>query len=115
MPRSLALLSLLATLGLAACDEMPMPTEPDGGIGDGGGQPMPVEPDGGIGDGAGDTCGVAGLREFIGQDESVVAATLFTNPIRIVRPGDMVTMDFNPQRINFRVGEDGLIDEITCG
>lgn len=29
--------------------EQPIPVEPDGGIGDGGGQPMPVEPDGGIG------------------------------------------------------------------
>ncbi len=39
--------------------DMPMPVEPDGGIGDGAGplpdlgdQPIPVEPDGGIGDGA---------------------------------------------------------------
>jgi hypothetical protein len=117
MPRSLALLPLLGLLALAACDTAPMPTEPDGGIGDGGGAPLPVEPDGGIGDGAGevDTCGLAGLQEFIGQDASTVTATLFTSPIRIVRPGDMVTMDFNPARINFRLGPDERVAEITCG
>ena len=133
MTRSLALLSTLALLGLAACDEMPMPTEPDGGIGDGGGLPMPTEPDGGIGDGAGlpiptepdggigdgagpgDTCGLAEVQDFIGENESVVMATVFVNPTRIIHPGDSVTMDFNPERINFRVGPGGLIEQITCG
>src|SRR5687767_6853130 len=113
MTRSLALLSTLAFLGLAACDEMPMPTEPDGGIGDGGGLPMPTEPDGGIGDGAGlpmptepdggigdgagDTCGLAEFQDLIGENESVVMATVFVNPTRIIHPGDSVTMDFNPE------------------
>ena len=131
MTRSLALLSVLAVLGLAACDEMPMPTEPDGGIGDGGGLPMPTEPDGGIGDGAGlpmptepdggigdgagDTCGLAEFQDLIGENESVVMATVFVNPTRIIHPGDSVTMDFNPERINFRVGPGGLIEQITCG
>lgn len=130
MTRSLALLSVLAVLGLAACDEMPMPTEPDGGIGDGGGRPMPTEPDGGIGDGAGlpmptepdggigdgaDTCGLAEFQDLIGENESVVMATVFVNPTRIIHTGDSVTMDFNPERINFRVSPGGLIEQITCG
>ena len=65
MTRSLALLSTLALLALAACDEMPIPTEPDGGIGDGAGLPMPTEPDGGIGDGAGP--GDVVTEEFVAE------------------------------------------------
>ena len=63
-----------------------------------------------------DSCGAAGLRqEFLGQDVSVLAAATFPAPVRIIRPGDMVTMDFNPNRLNFRLDESGHVVEITCG
>ena len=92
----LALPALLLTL--AACGPVVvLPTEPDGG------------------NGSSDSCGAAGLTEFLGQDASVIAATLFTNPIRVIRPGEMVTMEFNPNRINFEVDGEERIVRIYCG
>ena len=90
------LLALPALLALAACQPVVLPTEPDGGIG-------------------GDTCGAAGLQQFLGQDVSVLAAVLLPNPVRIIRPDEAVTMDFNPARTNIRLDEQDRIVEVTCG
>jgi hypothetical protein len=64
---------------------------------------------------ADDTCGASGLADFIGEDASVVAATTFQTPIRIIRPGDMVTMDFSPERLNFELDELNEIIRVRCG
>lgn len=101
MTRSLCLIPTLALL--AACATPPLADAP-----------MPVEPGGGIGD-TPDSCGLAQAQAFIGQPPEAVNAALFTQPVRVIRPGDLVTMDFNPERLNFRVGEDGLIESVDCG
>lgn len=90
----LALPALLLTL--AACGPIVLPTEPDGGIG-------------------GDSCGTSALQQFLGQPASALDAVRLSQPFRIIRPGEMVTMDYLPERVNFRVGPDGRIVEITCG
>ena len=74
---------------------------------------LPTEPDGGIG--TTDTCGASDLQFFVGQPASALDAVRLSQPVRIIRPGEMVTMDFVPERVNFRVGADGRIFEITCG
>ena len=62
------------------------------------------------------TCDAERLSaEFVGLPSSVLAATTFTLPIRIVRPGDAVTMDFNPNRINFELDDAGRVARVTCG
>lgn len=35
--------------------------------------------------------------------------------IRIINPGDVVTMDFRPDRLNIEIGTDGRIKAIRCG
>ena len=35
--------------------------------------------------------------------------------LRHILPDTQVTMDFRPDRVNFKVNEDGRIAEITCG
>ena len=35
--------------------------------------------------------------------------------IRIIRPGDVVTMDYSETRLNIEVGADGLIKRFRCG
>ena len=35
--------------------------------------------------------------------------------LRHIRPDSQVTMDFRPDRVNFKIDEDGRITEITCG
>jgi hypothetical protein len=36
-------------------------------------------------------------------------------PIRYIAPGDAVTMDFSPSRLNVELGEDGRIKLFRCG
>jgi hypothetical protein len=66
-------------------------------------------------DGSGDTCGLAELASFLGQPASVLDAARFAVPVRVIRPGDAVTEDFNPARVNFRIDEGERIEAITCG
>ena len=52
---------------------------------------------------------------YIGQDASVLDTARFANPVRVIRPGEAVTMDFNPQRLNFELDGLGEIERIRCG
>lgn len=44
-----------------------------------------------------------------------IAATVGERRIRYIGPGDAVTMDFNPARLNVELGEDGRIKLFRCG
>jgi hypothetical protein len=46
----------------------------------------------------------ADIRERVGHDR-----------IRYIAPGDVVTMDFRPDRLNVETGEDGGIKLFRCG
>ena len=103
IPRALP---LLAALALAACEPTPGRPTPPGGAPD----PGPALPDP-----SEDTCGASDLAGLIGQDAGVLDAARFANPVRVIRPGDLVTLDFNPQRLNFELDEAGAIARIRCG
>lgn len=62
-----------------------------------------------------DTCAAAGIQHLVGQDVSALAAVLLPEPVRIIRPDEAVTMDFNPARTNIRLDGNERIVEITCG
>lgn len=89
----LPICALAATLALSACAEVMPATE------------APAE----------DTCGAAAFQNLIGQDVSPVFATTFTTPIRVIRPDDAVTMDFQAERLNFRVDANEIVRSVTCG
>ena len=36
-------------------------------------------------------------------------------PYRIIKPGDAVTQDYSPDRINLNVDETGMVTSVTCG
>ena len=44
-----------------------------------------------------------------------IAATVGRRTIRYIGPGDAVTMDFSPARLNVELGEDGRIKLFRCG
>jgi hypothetical protein len=44
-----------------------------------------------------------------------IAATVGKRPIRYIAPGDAVTMDYSPSRLNVELGEDGRIKRFRCG
>ena len=89
MTRFLAALPLLA---LAACVE-PVTA--------------PVEPDR-------DNCNASALQGLVGQPKSVLTTMLLPAGTRVINPGDAVTMDFRPDRMNVEIGTNGRIEKIGC-
>lgn len=69
---------------------------------------LPVDP-------SADACGAEPLKNLLGQDMSTLAAMTFPDTTRFIGPGDAVTMDFSPRRLNFDLDEDGVILRIWCG
>ncbi len=61
------------------------------------------------------TCGADGFQTLLGQERTAISALRFTGAVRVIGPGDMVTMDFQPQRINFETDRRGRITRIYCG
>jgi hypothetical protein len=65
-------------------------------------------------------CGADKLANWLGVQPSdevkaEIAATVGQRPIRYIAPGDAVTMDFSPSRLNVELGEDGRIKLFRCG
>jgi hypothetical protein len=66
----------------------------------------------------GSPCGARGLQDYVGQDVAVVEATSFQGapgPVRIIRPGDAVTEDYQAARLNFRIDAAGQVAAVDCG
>lgn len=72
--------------------------------------PVGAEPDE-----TGDTCGAASFNRYVGQPSSALDTVRFSQPVRIIPPDTAVTMDFNPERLNFDLDEDGTIVGVRCG
>ena len=62
-----------------------------------------------------DTCGATQHADLIGQDATALERVLILGMVRVTRPGDMVTMDFRAERINFKIDAAENIEAITCG
>ena len=61
-----------------------------------------------------DLCGAQSLQGVIGDpvstlDEGVVADA------RVIRPGDAVTMDYRPDRLNIYLDLQDVVERVTCG
>ncbi len=62
-----------------------------------------------------DTCGGADLQGLVGQSAAVLETMRFSQPLRVVRPGIAVTMDYRGDRLNIEVDAAELIVRVTCG
>ncbi|PYE84284.1 I78 family peptidase inhibitor [Pseudoroseicyclus aestuarii] len=91
---------------LAACGAS---STPPGAVPPTGAQP-PALPDAGQ-----DSCGAAEHGDLVGQPVTALERELILGQVRIQRPGDMVTMDFQPERITFHIDEAERISRIACG
>jgi hypothetical protein len=60
-------------------------------------------------------CPAASLQTLVGQPESAVAAMTFATPMRLLRPGMAVTMDYRPDRLNIEVDRAGRVVRVFCG
>ena len=61
------------------------------------------------------SCSAEALQHLVGQPESAFDPSGFDEPVRIIRPGDAITMDFSLKRLNVEIGPDGRITAIRCG
>lgn len=69
---------------------------------------------------AADECSASKLGSYMGQAAgsdtmAKIRQTIGHERIRTINPGDAVTMDFRPDRLNVEVGEDGRIKRLRCG
>ena len=91
---------VLPFLVLAACDMPPVsPPQPA----------VPIPP------AAQDTCSAARYANLVGQDATALERVLIMGQVRVIRPGQAVTMDFRPDRINFNINAENLVASIRCG
>ncbi|MCE2739536.1 MAG: hypothetical protein LW703_14525 [Rhodobacter sp.] len=74
-----------------------------------GGPVSPVPP------AAEDTCGAADLASLVGQPVSRFNAEARAGPARVIRPGQPVTMDYNPLRLNVLLDADDRMVAFRCG
>jgi hypothetical protein len=94
---------MVAGLGLALVVSACVPvTEPYPGGGD------PVG--GGV-----NQCGALDLQYLVGAPARDLDRMRFNKPVRVIYPDTAVTMDFNPERLNFNIDPSGRIMRVTCG
>ena len=58
------------------------------------------------------TCNADNWAELIGKPEEALYGA-YAN-LRVIKPGDPVTEDFNPNRLNAVIGVDGRIKSFGC-
>ncbi|GIX15104.1 MAG: hypothetical protein KatS3mg118_3063 [Paracoccaceae bacterium] len=63
-----------------------------------------------------DACGAARLQRFVGRPYAELRPRLDPRlPTRVLRPGDVVTMDYRADRLNVELDRRGRIRRIRCG
>lgn len=60
-------------------------------------------------------CGASGYANLIGQPSSVFASMTFPAPMRIIKDGMAVTLDYLPNRLNFDLDKSEKIQRVWCG
>ncbi|MBE0488767.1 MAG: hypothetical protein IBX53_06780 [Halomonas sp.] len=65
-------------------------------------------------------CGAAQVQDRVGRDYSealgeAIRAESGAARMRVIRPGEAVTLDYRPDRLNVRLDENDVISEIGCG
>ena len=62
-----------------------------------------------------DACGSEQYQHMIGRTRPDVEELGIEPPVRIIPHGHFVTLEFLPNRINFRLDEQGLVTRVYCG
>jgi hypothetical protein len=52
---------------------------------------------------------------YIGRPINMLNGMQFNHPARVIHPGEMVTMDYTPDRLNIIVDQNGIIRDMHCG
>ncbi|WP_404295745.1 I78 family peptidase inhibitor [Halomonas sp.] len=65
-------------------------------------------------------CGAAQVQDRVGREFSLVLGEAIraesgAAAMRVIRPGEAVTLDYRPDSLNVRLDEGDVISEIGCG
>ena len=55
------------------------------------------------------------MQALVGQPARVLAAMTFPAGTRILRPGDAITEDYGPSRLNIEIDLHEIISGVHCG
>ena len=61
------------------------------------------------------SCGAEALQNLVGQPKTALDDAALPAVVRVIHPGDAVTLDFNPARLNVELDADGVIAKLSCG
>lgn len=64
---------------------------------------------------ADDSCGAGARQYLVGQSVDSVDTETLAEHVRAIYPGEMVTMDHRPDRLNLGLDADGIIVALSCG
>ncbi len=62
-----------------------------------------------------DSCGAARLADLVGAPATALEERLLLAPVRVIRPGQPVTMDYFPGRLNIGIDGNERITRLFCG
>lgn len=62
-----------------------------------------------------DACGAADLQHLVGSPASAAEGVGTPGSVRMIRPGDAVTMDYRADRLNIELDAGDLVDRVYCG
>jgi len=104
--------AILFAAAATGCATMTEPSDPD--------VSRETAPDGteyNVVDRTGDAsdCPAEAYQVLVGQRAGEIDRDSLPVPHRMYGPGDAVTMDYRPNRLNIVVGEDDTVIEVKCG
>lgn len=107
------------TLLLSACASSQMPISPAGDDVDAAPPPPTVTPNGSS-QGQAAACDLDAIQYALGEqfDEANVPqlqSDSSARQVRVLRPGDMATMDHRPDRLNIHLDDQDVINDLRCG
>lgn len=62
-----------------------------------------------------DLCRAEELQYLIGKPKSVLETMRFSQVIRVLEPGSIMTMDYSEKRLNIYLDEKNNIKRLSCG
>lgn len=62
-----------------------------------------------------DACAASQLQYLVGDQARVLQTMRFSQPLRVIPYGTMVTQDFQGQRLNIWLDQYDIIERVSCG
>jgi hypothetical protein len=62
-----------------------------------------------------DACGAAGLQMWVGQPLAGLTALPLDQPMRVLKPGQIMSLEYQENRLSVTVDGSGTITRLTCG